>query len=156
MKIEAGNAVYKELESKVYLSPWSKLTRDTLTMNGGAAVVTLADQRLQLVEAQNAKGVDDQPGRRLEFSADQLDMNFDDDGQVNHIAGQRNAHLTSTAPIGRDPRELGSRGSCVRPPRIGPAFCRPPRRWDTRWWNRLRRRPRMDNRRNAACCAATC
>ena len=51
MKIEAASAVYKELESKVYLSPWSKLTRDTLTMSGGAAVVTLVDQRIQLVEA---------------------------------------------------------------------------------------------------------
>jgi lipopolysaccharide export system protein LptA len=100
MKIEAGNAVYKELESKVYLSPWSKLTRDTLTMDGGPAVVTLADQRIQLVEAVNAKGIDDQPGRRLEFSADQIAMNFDDNGQVNHILGDRNAHLTSTAPSG--------------------------------------------------------
>jgi lipopolysaccharide export system protein LptA len=100
MKIEAGNAVYKELESKVYLTPWSKLTRDTLTMNGGNAVVTLADQRIQLVEALGAKGIDDQPDRRLEFSADQLAMNFDDNGQMNHIVGDRNAHLTSTAPSG--------------------------------------------------------
>jgi lipopolysaccharide export system protein LptA len=100
MKIEAGNAVYKELESKVYLSPWSKLTRDTLTMSGGSAVVTLADQRLQLVEALNAKGIDNQPGRKLEFSADQLDMDFDDNGLVTHIAGQRNAQLTSAAQAG--------------------------------------------------------
>lgn len=100
MKVEAGNAVYKELESKVYLSPWSKLTRDTLTMSGGPAVVTLADQRIQLVEAQNAKGIDNQPGRRLEYSADQLAMNLDDNGQANHIVGDRNAHLTSTAQSG--------------------------------------------------------
>jgi lipopolysaccharide export system protein LptA len=100
MRIEAGNAVYKELESKVYLSPWSKLTRDTLSMSGGPAVVTLSDKRLQLVEAQNAKGVDNQTGRRLEFSADQLSLNFDENGQMNHIAGQHNAHLTSTAAAG--------------------------------------------------------
>lgn len=100
MKIEAGNAVYKELESKVYLTPWSKLTRDTLTMSGGAAVVTLVDQRIQLVEAQSARGIDNQENRRLEFSADQLAMNFDENGQVNHIAGDRNGHLTSTSPSG--------------------------------------------------------
>ena len=100
MKIEAGNAVYKELESKVYLSPWSKLTRDTLTMSGGTAVVTLADQRIQLVEAQNAQGIDNQTGRRLEYSADQIAMNFDENGQVNHIVGDRNARLTSTAQSG--------------------------------------------------------
>jgi len=100
MKIEAGNAVYKELESKVYLSPWSKLTRDTLTMQGGAAVVTLADQRLQLVDAQSAKGVDNQPGRRVEFSADHLVTNFDDDGLISHVVGDQHAHLTSSTKAG--------------------------------------------------------
>jgi len=100
MRIEAGNAVYKELESKVYLSPWSKLTRDTLTMQGGAAVVTLADQRLQLVDAQSAKGADNQPGRRVEFSADHLVTNFDDDGLISHVTGDQNAHLTSSTKSG--------------------------------------------------------
>jgi len=100
MKIEAGNAVYKELESKVYLSPWSKMTRDTLTMQGGAAVVTLADQRLQLVDAQSAKGVDDRPGRRVEFSADHLVTNFDDDGVISHVLGDQHAHLTSSTKAG--------------------------------------------------------
>ena len=100
MKIEAGNAVYKELESKVYLSPWSKLTRDSLTMQGGSAVVTLADQRLQLVDAQNARGIDDQAGRRVEFSADHLSLNFDKDGVISRVVGERNAHLLSRAQSG--------------------------------------------------------
>jgi lipopolysaccharide export system protein LptA len=100
MKIEAGNAVYKELESKVYLTPWTKLTRDTLTMTGGPAIVTLADQHIQLVEGLAVQGVDDQPGRKLEFSADQLAMNFDENGEVNHIVGDRNGRLTSTAQSG--------------------------------------------------------
>jgi len=100
MKVEAGNAVYKELESKVYLAPWSKLTRETLTMSGAASVVTLANDRIQLVEAQSAKGIDDQPSRRLEFAADHLAMNFDENGQVNHIEGNDHGHLTSTAQSG--------------------------------------------------------
>ncbi|HTP85339.1 MAG TPA: LPS export ABC transporter periplasmic protein LptC [Bryobacteraceae bacterium] len=100
MRIEAGNAVYKEQESKVYLSPWTKLTRDTLSMSGGPAVVTVADQQIQLVQAQSAKGIDTQPNRRLEFSADLLTLNFDDGGQINHVSGDRNAHLVSTAQAG--------------------------------------------------------
>src|SRR5262249_51635285 len=34
MRIEAGEAFYKEKESKVWLLQWSKLTRDTLHMEG--------------------------------------------------------------------------------------------------------------------------
>ena len=34
MLIEAGEAYYREVESKVFLLPWSKLTRDTLHMEG--------------------------------------------------------------------------------------------------------------------------
>ncbi len=30
MKVAAGEVTYKERESKVFLSPWSKLTRDTM------------------------------------------------------------------------------------------------------------------------------
>ncbi len=100
MKIEAGSVVYKEGESKVYLSPWSKLTRDTLTMDGGSAVASIQDGRLTLVEAQNAKGVDNQPERKLEYSAGKLTINFDDDGVVNHMHGEGNAQLTSSAKSG--------------------------------------------------------
>ena len=35
MHIEAGEAYYREKESKVILLPWSKMTRDTLSMEGG-------------------------------------------------------------------------------------------------------------------------
>ena len=35
MHIEAGEAYYLEKESKVVLMPWSKLTRDTLHIEGG-------------------------------------------------------------------------------------------------------------------------
>ena len=41
MLIEAGEAYYRETESKVFLLPWSKLTRDTLHMEGASSVITL-------------------------------------------------------------------------------------------------------------------
>ena len=40
MHIEAGEAYYLEKESKVVLIPWSRMTRDTLHMEGGMSVVT--------------------------------------------------------------------------------------------------------------------
>ena len=39
MLIEAGEAYYRETESKVFLLPWSKLTRDTLHMEAAAVTV---------------------------------------------------------------------------------------------------------------------
>ncbi len=51
----------------MYLTPWSKLTRDTLTLNAGPATVTLQNGNLKLVETTQAKGTDRRPGRNLEY-----------------------------------------------------------------------------------------
>ena len=37
MKIETAELNYKEREAKVYLTPWSRLTRDTMTLKPGPA-----------------------------------------------------------------------------------------------------------------------
>ncbi len=97
MKVETGDLTYRESEAKIYLSPWSRLTRQNMKMDAGAAVVTLDDQVISLVEAQTAKGVQDDPGRKIEYAADQLTMHFSGDSQVTQINADKNAHLVSTA-----------------------------------------------------------
>src|SRR5690349_92759 len=62
MKVETGSASYKERDAKVYLSPWSKLTRDTMTLNAGPALVTLVHGAIKLVETEHAQGTDQRPG----------------------------------------------------------------------------------------------
>lgn len=99
MYIESGDARYLESESKVYLSPWTKMTRDTLSMEGGPTTVTLDNGSIDLVESDNAKGTDKRPARTLDFAADHMVMNFDD-GQVNKIGGQSNASVVSTSANG--------------------------------------------------------
>ena len=101
MKIETGDLVYKERDGKVFLSPWSKLTRDTMTMNAGPATVTLNKDLIQLVETTNAHGTDHQEKRNLEYAADQLASHFDNDNQVQKITGTQNARLVSTSDTGR-------------------------------------------------------
>ena len=61
--------------------------RDTLSMEGGASVITLNDGRIELVEAANAKGVDTRPQRTVEYAADQLNIDFDEGGQLKNVAG---------------------------------------------------------------------
>ena len=96
MKVAAGQVTYKERESKVYLAPWSKLTRDTMLLNAGPAVVTLVDGSIKLVETENAVGGDQRPGRNLDYSARQLRLDFDDNNQIQKITGVDQARLVST------------------------------------------------------------
>lgn len=101
MKIETADLVYKELDSKVYLSPWSKLTRGPLNMTAGPATVSLNKGIIQHVETTQAQGSDNQEKRKLTYSADNLAIDFDDHNQVRKITGTQNAHLISTAASGQ-------------------------------------------------------
>ncbi|HEY6390376.1 MAG TPA: LPS export ABC transporter periplasmic protein LptC [Bryobacteraceae bacterium] len=97
MKVETGEAHYKERESKVLLSPWSKLTRESLNMSAGPAIITLSDGDIKLVETQQAHGTDQRPGRNLEYSANQLTMDFNDASQIQKITAVDQARMVSTA-----------------------------------------------------------
>jgi lipopolysaccharide export system protein LptA len=97
MQVKAGELLYKELEAKVFLSPWSKLVRDTLTMDAGNAVVTLKEGAIEQVEAVNARGVDARADRKLEYSAPELLMLFETTGEVKSVRGQPEANLLSTS-----------------------------------------------------------
>src|SRR5712691_5752258 len=97
MHVEAGEAFYRERDSKVILFPWSKLTRDTLHMEAGMSVVVLENGEIRHADVQAGHGVQDDPDRKVEFGADQLTMEFVDGMLVSKIAGDRNAKLVSTA-----------------------------------------------------------
>ncbi|MEO7143252.1 MAG: LptA/OstA family protein, partial [Bryobacteraceae bacterium] len=97
MTIESGEAVYKEREAKVYLMPWSRLRRDTLTLDAGPAVVTLEDNVIRQVETTAAHGVQNDPDRKVEYKADQLHLELDEDGVITKITGEQNARLVETA-----------------------------------------------------------
>jgi lipopolysaccharide export system protein LptA len=97
MHIESGQAHYLERESKVVLSPWSKLTRDTLHMEGGMAIVTLENREVRDAELVTGHGIKDDPDRKVEFAADSLRLHFVEGMQVDKIMGDRNSRLVSTA-----------------------------------------------------------
>jgi lipopolysaccharide export system protein LptA len=100
MKIESGNARYSERDAKVYLEPWSKMTRDTLILEAGKSVVTLAEGEIQLVEAENARGVDKFPKREIQYSANHLTMNFGEGGIVEKLIGEGNGHILALSAAG--------------------------------------------------------
>jgi lipopolysaccharide export system protein LptA len=97
MHIETSEAYYKERDSKVWLMPWSKLTRDTLHMEGGNAMITLDQGDVREAYVVNGHGVRDDPDRKVEFQADRMWLHFADGMVVDHIFGDQNGRLISTA-----------------------------------------------------------
>jgi lipopolysaccharide export system protein LptA len=95
MKIEAGQVIYREAEATIWLSPWARLTRENTVVEAGDTVITLQNRVIHHIDAKNAHGTDAYPNRRLQYSADQLAVDYSDDGEVQKIVGQPNARLVS-------------------------------------------------------------
>ena len=105
MHVEAGDLVYKETEQKIYLSPWSKLQRQTTTVEAKNSVVTLQDGRLHQIDADRPTGTDIRDDRQVGYSADNMTGLFDDYGNLVNILGRNHAKVIST--------ETGSRTTIV-------------------------------------------
>ncbi len=101
MHIESGEAFYREKEQKIILIPWSKLTRDTLHLEGKMSVVTLDQGEVRLADIEAGHGVKEDSDRKVEFGSDQMTMNFADGMLVTKIAGDKNARLISTTDAAR-------------------------------------------------------
>jgi lipopolysaccharide export system protein LptA len=101
MHVEAGDLVYKELEQKIYLSPWSKLQRQTLTILAQGSVVTLEDQRLHQIDSEQPVGTDDREGRKVEFRSEKMTALFNEDGDLVQVLGNSNARVTSSDAASR-------------------------------------------------------
>jgi lipopolysaccharide export system protein LptA len=99
MKIEADTLAYHETTSEIWLKPWGRLTRENMVVEGNEVVVRLQDKVIHNITAVRAHGNDDLPTRKLRYAADELSMDFDEDGLVQKINGNRNASLVSTTDV---------------------------------------------------------
>jgi lipopolysaccharide export system protein LptA len=96
MQVQGGSLVYKEAESKVVVTPWARFQRETLSVEAGNSIVTLVDGAIQHIEAFQARGTDAQPNREVDFSAQELRMQFNEEGAVKSLTGEKGARLVST------------------------------------------------------------
>ena len=95
MKVEAGELNYNEKDAVIHLGPWSRMTHGGTLVNAGESTVKLnSDKKMETVDAVNAKGNDNRPGRELEYSADHIHIHYID-GVADTINGAGNARLTS-------------------------------------------------------------
>jgi lipopolysaccharide export system protein LptA len=97
MHFEAGEVYYREKESKVILLPWSKMRRDTLSMEGGMSVVMIEDQEVREAVTVNGHGIREDDDRKTEFAADRMDLHFQSGMKVDKIVGDGNGRLVSNA-----------------------------------------------------------
>ncbi len=95
--IEATGLSYHETNSEIWLKPSGKVTRGNTVIEGNDAVVSLEDQQIRKLTAVQAHGSEETPGRVLRYAADELEVDFDDDGVARKVTGNRNADLTSTS-----------------------------------------------------------
>lgn len=96
MKLEAGELIYKEADSLVMLFPWSRLSRGNAVLEAAEALIILRQGLIREVEAKQARGFDQAPDRRVEYSAEQLWMTYSPTGELERLAAQGRVHLVAT------------------------------------------------------------
>jgi lipopolysaccharide export system protein LptA len=93
MHVEAGEIVYRETDSVVTLTPWSRMTRAETTIDAANSTVYLKNKKVTAIDAQTVHGVDKYPNRELHYSADAVHVAYDDAGNVKTISGNGHAHV---------------------------------------------------------------
>jgi lipopolysaccharide export system protein LptA len=98
--VEAGRLTYRELEKQIHLEPWAKMTRGNFHIEAGNTLVQLVNGEISLVDAQQAHGTDELPGRRLDYAANHMLVHFGARNVVQKIEGAEQAKLVSTTAGG--------------------------------------------------------
>jgi len=98
MHVEAGELLYNEAEQKVYLSPWARMKRDTVTLEAGNTLVTLVDGHLHQIDSESGRGTEIQDQRKIDFSADKLTSFFNDDGAMTSMVGEGHSRIAASDP----------------------------------------------------------
>ncbi len=101
MVIEAGQLLYQESQSKVLLSPWSRMKREQLTLSGAESEIVIEQGNIRQVNTRQAVGEDVFPNRRMSFGADQMRLDLSEKSQIEKITGTGKAHLETTSAGGQ-------------------------------------------------------
>jgi lipopolysaccharide export system protein LptA len=95
MKIEAGSLAWNENAQEMVMIPWSRLTRDQTVIDAAQSMVLLDGHVVKLIVTKNAHGTDQQPGRQVEYAADELRVEYNEDGEMERMTGAGHAKLVA-------------------------------------------------------------
>ena len=93
MKVEAGQLAWNEVTGTLVLTPWSRLTRDQTIVDAGQSTVLLKGHDIEWIDALHGHGTDKRPGRRIEYAADTIHVNYNAAHNIDLITGTGNAKL---------------------------------------------------------------
>ena len=100
MHVETMNLVYKEVGSVVWLTPSAHMVRgDSVVDSAGAAIINLKDGEVTSIDAQKAHGVNIYPKRKVDYYADSVHVDYNDQGTVSKMTGMGNARLNSLSAV---------------------------------------------------------
>lgn len=100
MHVETTNLVYKEAAQVVWLLPSAKMVRgESVVDSAGAAIINLKDGEVTSIDAQKAHGVNTYPKRKLDYYADSVHVDYNDQGTVSKMTGLGNARLNSVSDV---------------------------------------------------------
>jgi lipopolysaccharide export system protein LptA len=97
MKVESEQLKWDESTSVLELYPWSKLTRGETIVEAGPSTIHMKDKLMSSIDAPNGHGTDKRPGREIEYSADMIHVDYNEDGKMEKMSGTGNAKLISHA-----------------------------------------------------------
>ena len=98
MRVEGESLIYREAAHEVFLFPSARLIREKLTLDTREATVRLSNGAIEYVEAQQARGRDEYPHRKLDFSCRILRMWVTPKGEIERIEAEQDAGVTQTSP----------------------------------------------------------
>ncbi len=102
LHIVAPSLYYMETAAEIDLVPSGRMTRDALTFEGDKPTIRLRDDGaghkfVREIDADHARGSDDTPGRKLNYSADKVWVFYNDDHLIEKIVVEGHAAMTSTS-----------------------------------------------------------
>jgi lipopolysaccharide export system protein LptA len=101
IEVESDDVRYREMESKVYFSPWSKMRKGAFTLDAAASEVNLEKGVIRHVLALEARGTDKTPKRQVDYAAKTLNVDFNPKGQVEKVIAEDDAKLNTIGDSGK-------------------------------------------------------
>jgi LPS export ABC transporter protein LptC len=94
MKVEANQLAWNEAQGILLLMPGARLVRDQTAVSAGQTTIVIKDGQISWIDAPKAQGTDKQPDRDLEYAADLIHVDYNDEGEMKaHRDGKRKAGL---------------------------------------------------------------
>lgn len=101
IEVESDEVRYLEKDSKVLLSPWSKMRKADFSLEAATSEVLLEKGVIRHVLALDARGSDKTPKRQVDYAAKTLNVDFTSQGHVEKVIAEDDARLNTRGDNGK-------------------------------------------------------